>query len=119
MQNLSFHNSKRPISDSTYPLEYSQRIVEQFVEKYSRATTFLARKLGISPREFKYSLINLFRFQNNRWNSVRDVIKYVDRHDLYDYLSKYSYEQTVNYLTYIKYIVEDRLISEEFSRGRY
>lgn len=113
------HTFKDQFKDFEYPFHYSARIVEKFVEKYARATIFCAKKLGISPREFKWSLIVLFAKSNNRWNSVRDAIKYVEKNNMYNYLSKYDADMLAKYLTFVRYICEDSLLEVGFSNGRY
>jgi hypothetical protein len=64
----------------------------------------------MEPIELKKALISLFRYNNQRWNVVRDVIKKVEKSNMYAGLSGYYGEALKNYLTCVRYEVEDSLI---------
>lgn len=115
----SFHTSRSLPQTTSYPLEYSRDIVESFVQKYARATIYIAKRCGMSPRDFKWSLIKLFRFNNGRWNSVRDTVKYVQRWQLWEEAGRYDFTAFQKYLTCVKTLAEDNLMDNGFSDGKY
>lgn len=101
------------LKQAVYAFRYSADVVESFIEKYSRATIFISKKLGITPKEFKYSLINLFMKRNAKWNMTREVIKRVHNQNLYPVLSPLSRDEFLKYLTVVRVIIDD-----EFMEGR-
>jgi hypothetical protein len=119
MSTSQTHRKLRTADQTTYSYGYSAKIIEEFVEKYARATIFVARKLGFTPREFKHSLIVLFQFRNGKWNSVRDTLKYIDKHRLYGEIQGYEYTIFLKYLTSVRSLVEDILLERGFSAGKY
>lgn len=102
-----------PPSPVHYPYFYAESVVYKFIDKYSRVVHFIAKKIGMEPSEFTMLMIKLFMYQNGAWNSIRDTLKYVDKHRLIDEIAHYSRIDTLNYLTKIKYIVQDSLIDKE------
>ena len=98
------------ISPVRYPYFYSESVVNKFIDKHSRVTVFIAKKLHKDPRDFRYTLIKLFMDRNGAWNSTRDTIKYIEKHDLYAMIDSLSYENVKKYLTGVKYLVQDSLI---------
>jgi hypothetical protein len=101
-----------PHTPPQYSLEYSEGIVEKFVENYARATNCFARFCGMTGLELKYNLVKCFMFNNNRWNVLRDLIKWVEKSKHYEKLSKMSVEDGRVYLTAVKYTVQDYRIFE-------
>ena len=114
----SFHNLNTKSKATSYSYRYADEVVNSFIDKRGRTTYFLAKMLGIEPKEFVYGLKKLFMWQNGRWNAVRDTIKYVDNHNLYEMIAKLDYENRLIYLTKVKNFVEDFIISgEKIPRG--
>lgn len=104
---------KRLCRETVYSYRSACSAVEPFVEKYARATCFVAKKTGLTPKDLKYTLIKAFMYKNTSWNIARDVIKRVELHDLYDSLSPLSVRESQKYLTVVKVMLEDEWLDAE------
>lgn len=102
-----------------YPYFYSASIVDSFIDSYSRATYFLAKKLGYDPKDFRMTLIKLFMSGSPRWNITREVIKKVENWNMYNELMTYDRSGVLKYLTSVRTMVEDELIDKEILHKRY
>lgn len=102
----------------TYPREYSTTIVWNFVRNYARATKFFAQMCRMSSHDFVELLIGFFMYENNRWNVMRDLIKWVEKTDAYGYLSSLDHQDALKYLTVVKTQAEDLAIFEKKSLDR-
>lgn len=108
VRSLMYHSSPHTtLRHSVYEFRYSARIVEEFVEKYSRATIFVAKILGVDCRALKYGLINTFQRNNALWNILRDSIKRIDQHNMYADIGRLDDKNRKKYLTYVKFMVTD------------
>ena len=96
-----------------YPYLTAARAIDGFVDCYSRATCFLAKKLQLSPMDLRKILIKQFMYMNARWNVTRDIIKWIDREDMFDELARLEYKLFVKYLTSVKTLVEDDILFGE------
>jgi hypothetical protein len=98
------------------PLAYNQyaaRVVDSFLDSYARGAIFFGKTWGLTPRNLRKYLIHLFVVRNNKWNIIRDLIKWIQKPDNLSYLSRMSIEDRQYYLTKVKYEVTDRWISGE------
>lgn len=102
-----------------YPYLYAESVVDAFIEKYARVTIFVAKKSGYTVREFRYRLIKLFMDNNVRWNTLREVLKYVDKHQLYDEIAFLSKRDFQKYLTAIKALSHDSFMDNGNLRITY
>lgn len=96
-----------------YPYLYAVHVIEEFEQKYSRVINFTAKMLGMDPKDFRDNLVKCFMYRNGRWNSLRETLKYVDKHDLYDHIAGFELEDRKLYLNYVKYFVQDKLIDDK------
>lgn len=92
---------------NVYDFRYAARIVEAFVEKYARATIFVAAILNVDPKILKYALINTFQRNNSLWNILRESIKRIETHNMYPEIRQLDDDERRAYLTYVKFIVTD------------
>lgn len=90
-----------------YSYDYSTRVVHDFVDSYSRATSFVADMCFIDRRKFVQTLINLFAHNNRRFQFVRDTIKMVERADLYRDIARIPADDRPKYLTAVRTLIED------------
>jgi len=104
---MAFH------STSSYAYQYSASVVDSFIEKYARATRFFGKIYGLDGRETRKALIKCFQFKNNRWNIVREQIKWVEKTDAYAFLASIGNAGAREYLTAVKYQAEDLWIFEK------
>jgi hypothetical protein len=95
---------------NTYNYRLATASVEAFVEKYARVTIFMAKKLEFPVWKFKENLKTLFMYYNVRWNVVRETMKYLEKQNLVPYLSQYTKDEFLEYLTTVKSLVVDDLL---------
>jgi len=103
-----------PCHRKIYSYELASSVIENFCTKYTRATLFFAKKLLMDPKNFKYTLIKLFMYNNVRWNIIRDCLKKVDKEDMYFELARLTKPEFIKYLTAVRSLVEDRQLDLEF-----
>lgn len=96
-----------------YPYHYSASIIDAFLDHYSRATIFVAKKLHMDPREYRTHLIMLFMKQNTKWNVVRDLLKFVQNVRMWEHPRGWTDEHVIKYLTSVKYDCEDAILFEK------
>lgn len=82
-----------------YPIKTAECAVDPFLEKYARAANYFAKKLGMDPKYLRKCLINCFRYQNARWQRVRDAIKSLEIQNRYEEYKKVDYETFVYYMS--------------------
>lgn len=95
-----------------YPYQYAREIVETFTGSYARATNCIARICDVPPLDYVEHLIYLFMANNKMWNVVRDVVKWVEKTNQYDYLRELGDEMALEYLKVVKYTAEDLRLFE-------
>lgn len=105
--------AKTPHAGTQYSLKYSREVVDQFLDSYARATIGIARILGIPPKDFVDSLVNLFAFNNQRFKVIRETIKYVDKHQLIPEIIKYGFAERIEYFKEIRSIIEDAMLDQQ------
>jgi hypothetical protein len=96
-----------------YPYLYAESVVDSFIDSWGRVTIFVAKKSGMTPSAFRNLLVKTFMYRNGRWNVTRDLLKYIDRHNLYNEMAFYDRSDFQKYLTCVKSLVEDDLIDSE------
>lgn len=106
----SFPSTQDIWKNTPYPFANARLAVDNFVQKYARATNFCAKKLGLAPMDFRKALIWIFRYQNDRWNRTRDAIKNIEYRNLYEEYSTYDKQTFVYYMS-----VSDFLENGSFS----
>lgn len=95
-----------------YPYDFAESVISDFENKYARVMVFLARKLGLSPKEFRFRLIKCFMYNNRKWNVLREVMKNIHDQNIYDDLDTYSGKALVKYIQALRTFAEDRLIDK-------
>ena len=99
--------SSPSLRHSVYSYRFAANVVESFVDKYGRATIFVGRKLCMEPRAFKMGLIKMFMNHNMHFQIFREVIKRVEKYNMYSDFSHLSRSDFILYLTSVKVWVED------------
>ncbi len=101
-----------------YPYLFAYGVVDRFVEKYARATIFIAKKMELPPKELKMRLIVAFMERNIQWQRARELIKRVENESMYEYLDPLTPAEARKYLTYVGQIVTDDQVIAKFVKKR-
>lgn len=104
-----------PVPNHHYPYQYAESVVDAFVDKYARATNFLAKVSGVSALAYREHLIKLFMVNNQKWNVIRDLIKWVAAPTRFNRLRAMEVEDCQTYLTYVRYECEELVIFDKKS----
>lgn len=90
-----------------YSYNWAQQVVQDFTEKYARATNFVAKMSGISHKELCVRLIDTVRRKNQlKWEATKKAWKGMEHEDLADFRGLTGPERR-NYLTHVKYDAVD------------
>lgn len=96
-----------------YSFRFAESVVDSFIEKYARATIFVCKKCNIKGNAFRYGLIKAFMYNQTRWKVLREMIKYVEKHDLVREWANLPVDQFPYYLTFVRTTCEDYLIDNQ------
>ena len=86
----------------TYHWRFANECVRAFMRKYARVSLFICAKLDIDIRDYREALINIFMYNNPRWNMAREAIKWIDKADMYEYFQPMAAEHFRKYLKTVK-----------------
>ena len=104
---------------STHPIarKYAVDIVLQFIEKYTRATHYLAESTGVGYSRLEDTLIHALRMNQHRWERLKYLIKDIDKNVLPDHDSRllfsHNEEFRKKYLVYAKYSFDEAVLNAE------
>lgn len=99
-------------TDYLYSFSFSKNVVIQFTEKYARGTDFICKMLHIPHEKFVRYLTKCVSDKKQlRWEQMKRLIKEVSENTIRDYV-KLSSEDKRNWLTIMKFIIEDEILDE-------
>ena len=96
-----------------YSHAFGEAVVEEFLEKYGRATEIVARGVGADFGDFCKGLIMLVRFKQFQWEATKKVIKGVHNDAGMQQILRNPSIKTLDkrkYLTIVKSNVHDILL---------
>jgi len=97
-------------SPHIYSFKWAQQVVEDFTEKYARATSFVVKMSGISHKELCLRLIESVRRRNQlKWEATKRAWKELEHEDFGDFRGL-DRVQRRKYLTAVKYSAVDSAI---------
>ena len=99
-----------------YPYKWGCDKVQPFVEKYARGTGYLAELLGEDAVKVRRALVLvLCRGNSLRFESLKKLIKVLDRYDPGDFRRFSAKERKLLYKYYL-YLAEDEALDEKSMR---
>lgn len=99
-----------------YPYNWGVDKVQPFVEKYARGTGFLAEILSRSATDVRRGLVLvLCRGNSVRFESLKKLIKTLDRYDPSDFRRFSGKERKLLYKYYL-FLAEDEAIDSKIAR---
>ena len=100
-----------------YSYGWAQQIVQEFTEKYARATKFVATMCGISHKEVCLRLIDTVRRKNQlKWEATKKAWKEMEREEIGDFWHLTG-AQRRNYLLHVKYSAVDFALYQSDTPG--
>ncbi len=105
------------LKSSVYSWEYSEWVVDGFINKYSRVMTFVAKKLGMPMKHVRLYYVDLFRSKNAKFQILRETLKRIHKQDLYADLARLDRADFLKYLTSVRTLVEDDWLDDTFAQN--
>ena len=96
-----------------YPYHYAAGIIDRFIDKHSRVMVFFARKLHYWPEDWREAMISMFMHNNRQWNIIREVMKDVEKWDMYSELQDLDLAEFKFYLSSVKIDATNKLLDEK------
>jgi hypothetical protein len=92
-----------------YSEDWGKRVVEEFLEKYSRGAYYLCQQTGIKNWQLYRVMVHAVCHQQTRWEIVKRMVKHLDQYEA----DMEFPEMRALYLTFVKDVYTSVWASEE------
>jgi hypothetical protein len=103
--------------DFKYPYKWGEGIIQDFIERYPRATDFLCKMAEIDVKEFRFVMVKAICNGNQvRFEALKRLIKRCNE-EVFESYKHLPLKERLLYLTYEKWNCEDEALDYLFWRN--